>query len=60
MVTFSLQINAFKRAQDCLLPMGITSENIAHWYGVTRQDQDQTVVSHLAMDNFNFIVSSLH
>ncbi|CAL4886017.1 unnamed protein product [Urochloa decumbens] len=35
------KISAFQKAQDCLLPMGITSENVAHRYGVTRQDQDQ-------------------
>lgn len=27
-------------AADCLLPMGITSENVAREYGVTRQEQD--------------------
>jgi len=40
-----LQINVFQKAHDCLLPMGITSENVAHQYGVTRQDQDQADVS---------------
>ncbi|CAN6245610.1 unnamed protein product [Urochloa humidicola] len=35
------KISAFQKAQDCLLPMGITSENVAQRYGVTRQDQDQ-------------------
>ncbi|KAL6633305.1 hypothetical protein ACP70R_025976 [Stipagrostis hirtigluma subsp. patula] len=35
------KINAFQKAQDCLLPMGITSENVAHRYGVTREEQDQ-------------------
>ncbi|CAL5020231.1 unnamed protein product [Urochloa decumbens] len=34
------KISAFQKAQDCLLPMGITSENVAHRYGVTRQEQD--------------------
>jgi len=29
-----------KEAADCLLPMGITSENVAAQYGVTREDQD--------------------
>lgn len=41
----SLQVNEFQKAQDCLLPMGITSENVAHRYGVTRQEQDQAAVS---------------
>ncbi|CAD6241714.1 unnamed protein product [Miscanthus lutarioriparius] len=35
------KITALQKAQDCLLPMGITSENVAHRYGVTRQEQDQ-------------------
>jgi len=30
-----------QKAQDCLLPMGITSENVAQRYGVTRQEQDK-------------------
>ncbi|KAM7257623.1 hypothetical protein ACFE04_013364 [Oxalis oulophora] len=30
-----------QQARDCLLPMGITSENVAHRFGVTRQEQDQ-------------------
>ncbi|XP_071803211.1 3-ketoacyl-CoA thiolase B, peroxisomal-like [Asterias amurensis] len=28
-------------ARDCLIPMGITSENVAERYGVTREQQDQ-------------------
>ncbi|URD93496.1 3-ketoacyl-coa thiolase 2 [Musa troglodytarum] len=39
------KVNAFQQAQDCLLPMGITSENVAHRYGVTRQEQDQAAVN---------------
>ncbi|GMJ00668.1 PEROXISOME DEFECTIVE 1, peroxisomal 3-ketoacyl-CoA thiolase 3, 3-KETOACYL-COA THIOLASE 2 [Hibiscus trionum] len=35
---------AFVQARDCLLPMGITSENVAERYGVTRQEQDQAAV----------------
>jgi acetyl-CoA acetyltransferase len=27
-------------ARDCALPMGITSENVASQYGVSRADQD--------------------
>lgn len=30
-----------KNAKDCMMPMGITSENVATRYGVTRQMQDQ-------------------
>ena len=54
---FSLQISAFQKAQDCLLPMGITSENVAHRYGVTRQEQDQAAVSSLGTNCFNLIIS---
>ncbi|KAF2562210.1 hypothetical protein F2Q70_00018531 [Brassica cretica] len=34
----------FPGARDCLLPMGITSENVAERYGVTRQEQDMAAV----------------
>uniref|UniRef100_A0A5B6ZPB4 acetyl-CoA C-acyltransferase n=1 Tax=Davidia involucrata TaxID=16924 RepID=A0A5B6ZPB4_DAVIN len=41
------RVESFAEARDCLLPMGITSENVAQRYGVTRQEQDQAaVVSH--------------
>ncbi|XP_031484255.1 3-ketoacyl-CoA thiolase 2, peroxisomal-like [Nymphaea colorata] len=36
--------NSHTQAADCLLPMGITSENVAHRYGITRQEQDQASV----------------
>ncbi|GMI66394.1 PEROXISOME DEFECTIVE 1, peroxisomal 3-ketoacyl-CoA thiolase 3, 3-KETOACYL-COA THIOLASE 2 [Hibiscus trionum] len=36
--------DSFAQARDCLLPMGITSENVAQRYGVTRQEQDQAAV----------------
>jgi len=29
-----------KEAEDCLIPMGITSENVASDYGISREDQD--------------------
>uniref|UniRef100_A0A0C9SAY4 acetyl-CoA C-acyltransferase n=1 Tax=Wollemia nobilis TaxID=56998 RepID=A0A0C9SAY4_9CONI len=38
------KVETQRQAQDCLLPMGITSENVAERYGVTRQDQDQAAV----------------
>jgi acetyl-CoA acyltransferase 1 len=38
-----------QKAQDCLLPMGITSENVAQRYGVTREEQDKAAVSSLGM-----------
>ncbi|KAJ1565376.1 3-ketoacyl-CoA thiolase, peroxisomal [Nowakowskiella sp. JEL0078] len=41
------EISEFGPAADCLLPMGITSENVAKNYNVTRQKQDQfAVLSH--------------
>ncbi|KAM0506780.1 hypothetical protein ACHAPB_002844 [Verticillium nonalfalfae] len=39
-VSPSLQASTVKHATDCLLPMGITSENVARRYVVSRQDQD--------------------
>ncbi|KAM7527380.1 hypothetical protein LguiB_030790 [Lonicera macranthoides] len=38
------KVEIFAQAKDCLLPMGITSENVAQRYGVTRQEQDQAAV----------------
>lgn len=38
------KVETFAQARDCLLPMGITSENVAQRYGVTRQEQDQAAV----------------
>ncbi|GAB4841316.1 3-ketoacyl-CoA thiolase 1, peroxisomal [Ancistrocladus abbreviatus] len=38
------KVASFQQAQDCLLPMGITSENVAEHYGVTREAQDQAAV----------------
>lgn len=38
------KVDSFTQARDCLLPMGITSENVAERYGVTRQEQDQAAV----------------
>ncbi|KAH6906896.1 Thiolase, N-terminal domain-containing protein [Coprinopsis sp. MPI-PUGE-AT-0042] len=37
---FSDEILENKDAEDCLLPMGITSENVAADYGITRDTQD--------------------
>jgi acetyl-CoA acyltransferase 1 len=33
-----------QQAQNCLLPMGITSENVAQRFSVSRQEQDQAAV----------------
>ncbi|KAL2517064.1 3-ketoacyl-CoA thiolase 1 [Abeliophyllum distichum] len=43
--TIAIVVNRFAQARDCLLPMGITSENVAERYGVTRQEQDQAAVT---------------
>jgi acetyl-CoA acyltransferase 1 len=34
-------IQAYKAAADCLIPMGITSENVAKEFGVSREKQDR-------------------
>nr|GEU62460.1 3-ketoacyl-CoA thiolase 2, peroxisomal-like [Tanacetum cinerariifolium] len=38
------KVDKFAQARDCLLPMGITSENVAQRFGVSRQEQDQAAV----------------
>lgn len=38
------KVEIFTQARDCLLPMGITSENVAERFGVTRQEQDLAAV----------------
>ncbi|XP_028773476.1 3-ketoacyl-CoA thiolase 2, peroxisomal isoform X2 [Neltuma alba] len=38
------KVERFEQAQNCLLPMGITSENVAHRFGVSREEQDQAAV----------------
>lgn len=41
------KMEQFRQAKDCMLPMGITSENVASRFGVTRTEQDHAaVVSH--------------
>ena len=37
---FSEAVLSVPEAEDCLLPMGITSENVAEDYGITRAQQD--------------------
>jgi acetyl-CoA acyltransferase 1 len=34
-----------QEAQDCLIPMGITSENVAADFNITRQEQDEFAAS---------------
>ncbi|EPS68937.1 hypothetical protein M569_05826, partial [Genlisea aurea] len=38
------RVKTMAQAQDCLLPMGITSENVAQRFGVSRLEQDQAAV----------------
>ena len=38
------KVKTMAQAQDCLLPMGITSENVAHRFSITREEQDQAAV----------------
>merc|ERR1719305_2128413 len=38
------QVFESEEAQNCMLPMGITSENVAAKYGITRQQQDAMAV----------------
>ena len=35
------KVSALPAAADCLTPMGLTSENVAREYKITRQEQDQ-------------------
>ncbi|KAL5990173.1 3-ketoacyl-CoA thiolase 1, peroxisomal [Asimina triloba] len=39
------KVESFPQAKDCLLPVGITSENVAEHYGITREEQDQAAVA---------------
>lgn len=41
MASYSDEVLENQDAEDCLLPMGITSENVAKDYGITRQIQDE-------------------
>ncbi|TVU30472.1 hypothetical protein EJB05_22098 [Eragrostis curvula] len=38
------KVELFSQARDCLLPMGLTSENVARQFGITRLEQDQAAV----------------
>lgn len=53
-----MQVEADQRAQDCLMPMGITSENVAERYGISRKQQDAAAVRlphlpYLSIESFN-------
>ncbi|XP_056264946.1 3-ketoacyl-CoA thiolase, peroxisomal [Pseudoliparis swirei] len=41
----SSRLTEVDRARDCMIPMGITSENIAERFGVSREKQDAFAVS---------------
>jgi acetyl-CoA acyltransferase 1 len=41
LAVFSEEILAKQEAEDCLLPMGITSENVAKDFNITRKAQDE-------------------
>lgn len=43
-VSPTLRESPVKDARDCLLPMGVTSENVAERYGISRRDQDEYAV----------------
>ncbi|KAF7057362.1 hypothetical protein CFC21_064658, partial [Triticum aestivum] len=38
------KVELFAQARDCLLPMGLTSENVAQRFGITRMEQDQAAI----------------
>ncbi|KAI0888523.1 thiolase [Annulohypoxylon maeteangense] len=40
----SLKESEVKDARDCIMPMGLTSENVAQRYGVGRKEQDEFAV----------------
>lgn len=42
--TIDPRIMGNQLAKDCMMPMGITSENVAEKYGITREMQDQMAV----------------
>jgi acetyl-CoA acyltransferase 1 len=43
-VSPTLKNSPIKDARDCIMPMGVTSENVAERYGVSRQEQDEYAV----------------
>eukprot|EP00245_Coleochaete_scutata_P001585 TRINITY_DN11965_c0_g1_i2.p1 TRINITY_DN11965_c0_g1~~TRINITY_DN11965_c0_g1_i2.p1 ORF type:complete len:461 (+),score=105.87 TRINITY_DN11965_c0_g1_i2:173-1555(+) len=38
------KVETFVQAQNCLLPMGVTSENVAERFGISRKQQDEAAV----------------
>ncbi|KAL1970671.1 hypothetical protein VTN77DRAFT_4315 [Rasamsonia byssochlamydoides] len=43
-VSPTLKESPIKDARDCILPMGVTSENVAERYGISRREQDEYAV----------------
>lgn len=43
-VSKTLRESPVKDARDCILPMGVTSENVAERYGISRKEQDEYAV----------------
>jgi acetyl-CoA acyltransferase 1 len=41
----ALRTSPVQAAVDCIMPMGLTSENVAERYGISRNDQDALAVS---------------
>ncbi|KAJ3611635.1 hypothetical protein NHX12_021650 [Muraenolepis orangiensis] len=41
----SSRLMDFDKARDCIIPMGITSENVAERYGISREKQDAFALS---------------
>lgn len=39
--SYSPEVLSHPAAEDCLIPMGITSENVAKEYGISREAQDK-------------------
>lgn len=42
---FNPKLNDFQQAQDSLIPMGITSENVAERFKISRQQQDELALA---------------
>lgn len=42
---YSEAVLSFKEAEDCLIPMGLTSENVANDFHISREDQDAFAAS---------------
>ncbi|PKI36084.1 hypothetical protein CRG98_043555 [Punica granatum] len=58
---FNPRVKMFAQARDCLLPMGIISENVAQRYGVTRQEQDHAAhISFSITITIAIAISSYH